>query len=994
MSQLTSTLKVVVNASGARSGSAQVTAYVTAMANSSNKAINSMNARINSFERAMKSANNQLVSFARQAISVAAFYQFSKSIADATQSYASFIAIAKTSTGSLQGAQDSFEYITRVANTLGTNLETNIKVFGKFQAAMKPMDATGELTRHVFEGLSVAAAGLHLNAYQLELSFKAIEQAASKNKPTLEEFQRQLAEHIPGAMVYLAEGVGLRMDQIHDAISKGTVSVKDLVSGLANVLKQRFGEAAEYASKQLPAAIERLRNAFYLFRVEVSNNGGSEGLKAIANSLTDLLTRSDIAKAVGSLYKDVGIAIANFIKSITAEDVNKLGSFIKTATSIIVTFVKNISNIFAVLFSSVIIGNMIKFGTFIVNIASKARTAATGISVLRVAFAGLGVSLTGPLGIIALLTSVIGLLAILDSRKQKPIGISVDVDDKLKMLKQGELIPNAKDELVKNTEQINKYAKLVESYKKNNPSFAAGMEAHLAKLNAYQNLLAKQITQEKSAAGIEGLLDTKTFEPTSPTLKDGKDKDPLKGFIDDTTIAKIREFNELMRILESRKKSMSFEEYANTYQNIRDKFITMVDGAAYFDSTAAEMAKSQNDVINEMQKELDESNKGAKLWLSELKSTFDSAVSELSGDMLRPLTVEIDTWYNDQIKKLKDLGPINSDTLDNLNKYIELIKTAKLEQAKLVSISDQFKSSNDLIGSTEQSLQSRVITGLINENQSRIILRKTIGEQGQALTKNLLPAINEILLKTTNPQTRAEMQMMIDKINEMVEIGKQTTALEGFKSGLREFSNEASDIFTEVKDATVNAFKGMSDALTEYVMTGKANFSDLANSIIRDMIRITMQEMVTKPLAKEFSGAVSTIGSSLFDLFFAKGGAFSGGQVKMFAKGGILGPNGGIFPGPTLFPLANGAALGLGGEAGDEAAMPLKRMPDGKLGVYAEGKGSNTISIDITVNDNRTQTESKSNVDESQVGPKLASMIRETVHSKLIQEMRPGGLLA
>lgn len=79
---------------------------------------------------------------------------------------------------------------------------------------------------------------------------------------------------------------------------------------------------------------------------------------------------------------------------------------------------------------------------------------------------------------------------------------------------------------------------------------------------------------------------------------------------------------------------------------------------------------------------------------------------------------------------------------------------------------------------------------------------------------------------------------------------------------------------------------------------------------------------------------VSDIGSSIGDVFddigdwFGNGAAFSGGRVMPFARGGI-------FDSPTLFPMASG--MGLMGEAGPEAVMPLTRGSDGKLGVKASG---------------------------------------------------------
>ena len=66
----------------------------------------------------------------------------------------------------------------------------------------------------------------------------------------------------------------------------------------------------------------------------------------------------------------------------------------------------------------------------------------------------------------------------------------------------------------------------------------------------------------------------------------------------------------------------------------------------------------------------------------------------------------------------------------------------------------------------------------------------------------------------------------------------------------------------------------------------------------------------------------------------ANGATFSNGIAK-FATGGIVGS-------PTLFPFADGGAMqmGLMGEAGPEAIMPLQRGADGSLGVRAAMGGN------------------------------------------------------
>lgn len=67
----------------------------------------------------------------------------------------------------------------------------------------------------------------------------------------------------------------------------------------------------------------------------------------------------------------------------------------------------------------------------------------------------------------------------------------------------------------------------------------------------------------------------------------------------------------------------------------------------------------------------------------------------------------------------------------------------------------------------------------------------------------------------------------------------------------------------------------------------------------------------------------------------AKGNVFAGGRLVPFARGGVV-------SGPTTFPMA-GNRIGLMGEAGPEAILPLARGADGSLGV--RGGGGVTLSV-------------------------------------------------
>ena len=92
---------------------------------------------------------------------------------------------------------------------------------------------------------------------------------------------------------------------------------------------------------------------------------------------------------------------------------------------------------------------------------------------------------------------------------------------------------------------------------------------------------------------------------------------------------------------------------------------------------------------------------------------------------------------------------------------------------------------------------------------------------------------------------------------------------------------------------------------------------------------------VLKSLVLRFSDlavklAFKPVESALFSAF---SGLLRGGEgIKPFATGGIIGT-------PTYFPLPSGG-LGLAGEAGPEAIVPLSRGSDGRLGVAMPGGGA------------------------------------------------------
>ncbi|AXC51223.1 phage tail tape measure protein [Paracoccus suum] len=122
--------------------------------------------------------------------------------------------------------------------------------------------------------------------------------------------------------------------------------------------------------------------------------------------------------------------------------------------------------------------------------------------------------------------------------------------------------------------------------------------------------------------------------------------------------------------------------------------------------------------------------------------------------------------------------------------------------------------------------------------------------------------------------------------------------------------------------------------------------SDALKGVARSIVD-TAFSIAMKPVHQALGGAIAQgMGAMLGGTIggaqpFAKGGAFTEGRVMPFARGGVVSQ-------PTYFPMRG--ATGLMGEAGPEAIMPLRRGPDGRLGVAAAGGQGGRAAVNVTIN--------------------------------------------
>lgn len=155
----------------------------------------------------------------------------------------------------------------------------------------------------------------------------------------------------------------------------------------------------------------------------------------------------------------------------------------------------------------------------------------------------------------------------------------------------------------------------------------------------------------------------------------------------------------------------------------------------------------------------------------------------------------------------------------------------------------------------------------------------------------------------------------------MASAGEMARAL---KEGLDETGRAMAATEVESKALSKGLSRGLRSAFDGLVFDGM-RASDAMEQVARSVVN-TAYSAAVKPVTKHFGGLIADGIAGLF----ADGASFSQGRVMPFASGGVV-------TGPTHFPMRNG--VGLMGEAGPEAIMPLTRGADGRLGVRSEGGG-------------------------------------------------------
>ncbi|WP_340618467.1 phage tail tape measure protein [Xenorhabdus entomophaga] len=252
---------------------------------------------------------------------------------------------------------------------------------------------------------------------------------------------------------------------------------------------------------------------------------------------------------------------------------------------------------------------------------------------------------------------------------------------------------------------------------------------------------------------------------------------------------------------------------------------------------------------------------------------------------------------------------------------------------------------------------------------------------------------NQLARKKALYDTYAETQIISEqRKNELIaaaETENNTRRIEAAKqlfAAQSAYHEVALNLLDTVSERMSNMVTGMLTGTKSLKEGVSEMFASMAQSVVQSLMKIAANKAF-EMLASSFGGGGGGMLNGVASMFTknAKGGVYTSANLSQYS--------GQIVSSPTMFAFAKGA--GLMGEAGPEAIMPLKRGPDGSLGVRAiTPKGlSDKGNVNIEINITDGKAESTSNGDNAAFGRQFAQAVAQVYYAERDRDLRQGGAI-
>lgn len=255
------------------------------------------------------------------------------------------------------------------------------------------------------------------------------------------------------------------------------------------------------------------------------------------------------------------------------------------------------------------------------------------------------------------------------------------------------------------------------------------------------------------------------------------------------------------------------------------------------------------------------------------------------------------------------------------------------------------------------------------------------------------------------------LKEQIDQLNAAfargdIDAGTYVRALDDMQGQLDELDTQTLQ-YKQTIEQLKNAFASIGQqtfvdtfkALGEYFASGADGADNFEQAMMRLMMQITnqlplmflsagLQLIIANniPLGLALIGmaGISAVGAGALNYTYSQATKNAAGGV--YNSPSLSAYSGGVYDKPQVFAFAKG--IGIFGEAGPEAILPLKRTSSGELGVKAEASGA----VNVVVN-NYTSAEVKTNIETLADGTRQIIMTIESVVKGMVNSGKLDGVL-
>ena len=290
-------------------------------------------------------------------------------------------------------------------------------------------------------------------------------------------------------------------------------------------------------------------------------------------------------------------------------------------------------------------------------------------------------------------------------------------------------------------------------------------------------------------------------------------------------------------------------------------------------------------------------------------------------------------------KEFEDGAALIDKNKDDLIDFTRAENEVRDATARLAKIQGEFTGVIEETADAQDDFIKKTIQGAIDFDKSIGQNQKAMEALAEALRLGVITAeaykdsmnklgvdldknenfINSFIDSANNFDLEESLKpIAIERLNEAFEKGEISEKayrieMEKIKGATKDLKKETISLDVAIGETLANSVDSLANAFIDFAKGGRDAFKQFAQSVLQDIAKLIIKYQILQTVQSFGFGA-------------ANGAAFDNG-VQFFASGGVVNS-------PTLFGMANGG-VGVMGEAGPEAILPLRRGESGNLGVEA-----------------------------------------------------------